>query len=771
MLRTARLLRLSRTLRLLHLDLVQPDVPVSERDWFAQCRIRQFRECPILTADALRSVIGVWLLMPTGDGLIALATIALIALLSGQAILHRSLRPPVARPQQRLLHVQATMVVRGLIWSLILHSLVRSAGADLGPVLLFGLGALLLDLLFMLAFPLTAVISGALLVAGIASGLAAIPSVTDSLVLVLALMTLAGLHYASFHLYHLFATRRLRSKRLRDANETIHSLLTQYDEHGADALIEVDEDGRVRRPSPRLCEILARTRIELEGCSIADLFEPGRERSALLGCARRQHQFRDQVVPLTIRGERHWWSVSGCAMHDVQGRRCGFRYFAQDVTAQRENEERIRVMATRDNLTGLVNRTIFTERLAEALASRKPGMECGVLFIDLDSFKLVNDTYGHAAGDAVLIEAARRIEGLLGPEMIAARLGGDEFAVLVCGVTHQLELAALGGTIVSTLSMPIVRDDMVLPCGASVGVAIGPEHGEDGSTLLRAADIALYEAKARGRRMSVLFHPDLLRGLQEQRELEMDLRMAMARGQFEMWYQPIVDLASRHTVGYEALLRWHHPERGIVSPGQFVPMAEEAGIMGPIGAWALRTALTQAATWQSNLIIAVNVSAAQLRCDDFIIEVEEALTATGIAPQRLELEITESLLLDECEGQLDRLRRLQTLGVRIALDDFGTGYSSLSYLRRFAFDKLKVDRSFVSDIVHDAESRAIVETVLRLARQFRMETTAEGIECDAQLAALVAMGCDQAQGYLFDRPKPAEALPKTAAAADYSAAA
>jgi len=277
--------------------------------------------------------------------------------------------------------------------------------------------------------------------------------------------------------------------------------------------------------------------------------------------------------------------------------------------------------------------------------------------------------------------------------------------------------------------------------------------------LLRAADIALYEAKSQGRGVSVMFHPRLLVELQDRRDLESDLRTALEKGQFEICYQPLVDIASRRTSGYEALLRWHHPVRGAVPPDVFIPMAEEAGLIVPIGNWVLRQALAEAATWHEDLTIAVNVSPAQMRGEVLLGQVVNALASSGVAPERLELEITESLLMRECDVHLRMLHRLRAFGVRIALDDFGTGFSSLNYLRRFPFDKLKIDRSFVAGIVDEPDSRSIVETVLSLARNFRMDTIAEGIETEAQLAQLAQMGCGQAQGFLFDKAIPADRIP------------
>jgi diguanylate cyclase (GGDEF)-like protein/PAS domain S-box-containing protein len=744
----------------LRLDLIRHEVPDRDRDWYARCRIQHFSAFPWGAADAVRGVFALWLMLPAPDRAIGAALAALVAISVAGLALHRALERPVARAERRLAQIRVFLLVRGLIWSGIAAVLVQHAGPNLGVVVFFLVGALVFDLLLTMALPLVGLVSGALLVLGTTGALLWHGEGDAAHIGVATVMALAGLHQAMFNLYYLFATRRLRTHRLRLANETIQALLRQYDEHGADALVEVDSEGHLQRPSARLCELLGRSCAELEGIAFAAIFEAGHERDVLLGAAQRQHRFRNQVVPLRVGGERRWWSISGAAVFDGAGREEGLRCFAQDVTEQRANEERIRIMAMRDNLTGLVNRAIFTDRLAEALGRLGiGGAECAVLFLDLDSFKLVNDTYGHAAGDTVLIEVAARIEGLLGRDMLAARLGGDEFAVLAWNVTDRAVLTRLGEALVTELAKPVVREDVVLPCGASVGLAIGPEHGRNGPTLLRAADIALYEAKARGRGASVLFHPRLLHELQERRELEMDLRVALERGQFELWYQPLIDIATRRTSGYEALLRWNHPKRGMVMPAQFVPLAEELGLIGAIGEWALREALAEAATWDERLTIAVNVSPAQMRGEALLTQVVGALAASGVAPERLELEITETLLMEDGEAHLRTLHRLRALGVRIALDDFGTGFSSLNYLRRFPFDKLKVDRSFVSAIVAEPESRAIVDTVLSLAREFRMKTTAEGIESEDQLAALNAMGCTQAQGFLFDQPLPRGRIP------------
>ena len=425
---------------------------------------------------------------------------------------------------------------------------------------------------------------------------------------------------------------------------------------------------------------------------------------------------------------------------------------------RREAEERIRFMASCDTLTGLANRSVFKTRLDSEAADAALGRMCAVLFLDLDCFKEINDMFGHNAGDVVLIEAAQRIGALLGPHEIAGRMGGDEFAVIL-HVASATEAQERADAIVEVLSQPVGIEGATISSGASIGVALCPVHARDGDGLLRAADMALYDAKSAGRGRSRMFDTELERRLGERRSLEADLRQALGRGELEVQYQPLHDIASRRAIGYEALLRWHHPQRGPVAPSDFIPIAEETGLIVPIGEWVLREALAEAARWPEDLTLAVNVSPAQLQGDALTRQVVGALAMSGVAPRRLELEITETLLMHDSESHRRLLHQLRGIGVRIALDDFGTGYSSLNYLRSFPFDKLKIDRSFVIDLAESADSRAIVTTVLALARRFRMETIAEGVEDEAQLAALAEMGCQQAQGFLFSKAVPAAQLP------------
>jgi diguanylate cyclase (GGDEF)-like protein/PAS domain S-box-containing protein len=427
-----------------------------------------------------------------------------------------------------------------------------------------------------------------------------------------------------------------------------------------------------------------------------------------------------------------------------------------DVTRYREAEAHIRHLAHHDALTGLANRALFRERLGRALAAaRRRGGPVAVLCLDLDRFKPVNDTLGHPVGDALLRAVAARLLACVREGDTAARLGGDEFAVLQAGAGQPEAAGALARRLVEALSAPYEVLGHQVVVGASVGVALAPGDGRDPDELLKRADMALYRAKADGRGTFRSFEPGMDARLQARRLLELDLRKALAAGELELHYQPLVDLRTGAVSALEALLRWRHPARGLVPPGEFVPLAEEIGLIVPVGGWVLRRACADAAGWPGGVRVAVNLSAAQFRGRELVAAVVGALAAAGLAPARLELEITETVLLRDGEATLATLRELRALGVRIAMDDFGTGYSSLGYLRSFPFDKIKIDRCFVRDLGASADCEAIVRAVTGLGGSLGIATTAEGVETEEQLERLRAEGCDEAQGFHLGRPMPA----------------
>ncbi|WP_052341245.1 sensor domain-containing protein [Salinarimonas rosea] len=430
----------------------------------------------------------------------------------------------------------------------------------------------------------------------------------------------------------------------------------------------------------------------------------------------------------------------------------------EDVTEREQVAARISHAAHHDVLTGLANRASLKAHIDETLHA-PCASPFGVLLIDLDRFKAVNDTFGHAIGDALLVEVAERMHAHVRQEDVVARLGGDEFAVLARGRGREQgdereACEALARRLLETLIEPFSIDGRQIVIGASIGVALAPAHGREVDELLRNADTALYRVKADGRNGWRIFDGDLDAAARARRELTRDLREAMGRDQLSLHFQPIVDIASREAVGVETLLRWHHPERGMVSPAVFIPLLEETGLITPVGDWVIHQACREARALPEHVSLAVNVSPAQLRNRGLLDVVLSALEETGLAPERLELEVTETVLLDDDQALLADLRRVKALGVRISLDDFGTGYSSLSYLRMFPFDKIKIDKSFVNDFVEREDCAAIVCSIIALARSLDMVCTAEGVETETQATMLRAAGCDLAQGYLFSRPMP-----------------
>jgi diguanylate cyclase (GGDEF)-like protein/PAS domain S-box-containing protein len=439
--------------------------------------------------------------------------------------------------------------------------------------------------------------------------------------------------------------------------------------------------------------------------------------------------------------------------------RDGFLVAIVDITERRKAEARIAYMAHHDGLTNLANRELYQERLKQALErTASTEKRVAVMCIDLDLFKNVNDSFGHPMGDRLLQAVAERLGAQTRGGDLAARLGGDEFAVILSNDVTPSQASDFAKRLIETLSAPYVIDGNELVIGASVGIALSPGDGTSSEELMKNGDMALYRAKQDGGGVHRFFEKEMDRQAQKRRDLEQDLRRAFAHGEFELHYQPLVDLASNRINAFESLLRWRHPHKSMVSPADFIPVAEDIGLIVPLGEWVLREACAEAAKWPDGIKVAVNLSAVQFRSRNLVQVVVSALAQSGLAPTRLELEITESIFLAETEANLATLHQLRALGVSISMDDFGTGYSSLSYLRSFPFDKIKIDRSFVKDLIERSDCVAIVRAISGLGRSLNITTTAEGVETTEQLDWLRAEGCNQVQGFLFSAARPASEI-------------
>ncbi len=558
--------------------------------------------------------------------------------------------------------------------------------------------------------------------------------------------------------------RAVNAIRIEENAEVIKLLLRDFEENASDWLWETDAKLTLQHISTRLAQVAGKSREALAGRFPQVLFgsmtkadqQGGTPLARLNRYIGERSPFRDLVVPVVIDGEERSWMLTGKPIVDKAGRFVGYHGVGSDVTVVRRSQEQIAFLARHDSLTRLPNRVLFNEMLhLGCTRAEEDGL--ALLCLDLDDFKSVNDTMGHATGDGILIAVSERLRGCIRDGDIAARLGGDEFAIIL--KTKDIEeVAAVARRLCERVSRPYHFDGRLVEIGVSIGVTLAPRDGATPHLLMKNADLALYRAKADGRAIWRLYDVEMDERVQDRRSLQTDLRQALARGEFYLAFQPIIDFQSKRIVAAEALLRWYHPERGQLSPAEFIPMAEGAGLIAPIGAWVLRQACAIAATWPKDVHVSVNLSPLQFRDEELINEVDAALAESGLEPARLELEITETTVLETNNQTIEALLELHGRGIRIALDDFGTGYSSLSYLRRFPFNKIKIDRSFIRDLGQEKDDASIILAIIGLATSMKMVVTAEGVETEAQADFLSANGCTQAQGFLFYRPLSAEAI-------------
>ncbi|RVT40337.1 putative bifunctional diguanylate cyclase/phosphodiesterase [Sphingobium algorifonticola] len=553
---------------------------------------------------------------------------------------------------------------------------------------------------------------------------------------------------------------------LADKREVVSLLLREYEDSGSDWLWQTDSLRRITGVSPRFAATMGVTPADLEGKPLLQIlagrdWETGDFTPVLRDLAerlKRRESFSNVVLPVEVGQETHWLELSASPRYSDQGDYIGFRGVGSDVTEQRESANRIAQLARFDPLTNLPNRLQLSEALATAIdAVMKWNSRCAFLMVDLDRFKSVNDTLGHQVGDKLLEQVAARLIEICGPHETCGRIGGDEFAIVMRDFGDPVRIAQLANTVIDILSQPYDVDDNLLYIGASVGSAMAPRDGSSTETLIRSADLALYRAKDEGGGIHCQYEPKLHIHAEERRTLEIALREALEKDQLHVVYQPVVNARTGACEGFETLVRWTHPEMGAISPAKFIPVAEDARLIAPIGEWVLRTACQEAMHWPSDIRVAVNVSAEQLHNHQFVACVISALAQSGLPAHRLELEVTESVFMREGTVATQVLDQLLGLGIRLSLDDFGTGYSSLGYLSRTKFTTIKIDRSFVVNAAKNVpEALAIVRAVVALADSLGMATTAEGVETEAEVDMVNALGCTKIQGYFFGRPMPAE---------------
>ncbi len=555
---------------------------------------------------------------------------------------------------------------------------------------------------------------------------------------------------------------RLVEHGVQEKDEVVSLLLREFEENEADWLWQIDTARRVRSISPRFAYALGCDQSEAEGKPLLELiagesWETGKFATSLHDLAellKHRESFSNQIVQVSVRGENKWWELSGTPMRDERDNFLGFRGVGSDVTEQRESSEKIAYLARYDTLTALPNRMQIHEALGEALRyADQWRTRCAFLMIDLDRFKAVNDSLGHLVGDKLLAQVSSRLQEIVGQEHLCGRLGGDEFAIVIRDATDRDVVERVARQIIDDLTQPYRVDQHTLYVGASVGSAIGPRDGNTVEEIMRNADLALYRSKDEGGGEHFRFEPYLHQSADERRQLESSLREAMERDELLLNFQPVVGAHDEQVVSFEALLRWNSKEHGFVSPGKFVPLAEETRLIVPIGQWVLRQSCMEARNWPEHIKVNVNVSPEQLLEPGFSDEVVSALSDSGLRPERLEVEVTESIFLRDASVAREALEQVMALGCSVALDDFGTGYSSLGYLRKLRFSTIKVDRTFVQGAAQgSAESIAIIRAVVAMAQSLDLTTTAEGVENADEAELLRSLGCDKIQGFYFGRP-------------------
>lgn len=655
----------------------------------------------------------------------------------------------------------ATLML-GLLWAIppTLFSAPATADQQLA-ICLMVMGMMASAILIAAKLPLVTLVFNTILGAAMAAMMVRTGS---PLLTALPLVCCLWLNIGSISNGRAYLRRKHAELQLEERNEVISVLLKEFEQSGADWLWQIDSAKRLWQVSPRLARAANSNVATLEGTSLIRLLAGGtweggrqsRELADLLDRLNAREAFSDLVVPVQVDGEQRWWRLSAAPRYDDRGVFSGFRGVGSDVTEQRRSDDRIYRMARYDALTGLPNRLHLNEALSRTLArALSDDRRCGLMLIDLDRFKAVNDTLGHPVGDRLLVQVATRLRALLGDQGLCGRLGGDEFAVVLGDIADFGMLDTLGGRIIEVLSAPYEVGEHVLHIGASVGSAVGPLDGRTVETLIRNADLALYRAKDDGRGVHRRYEQKLHAEAERRRMIEFALRSAIDRGQFSLAYQPIVNTEDGRIQGFEALLRWQHPEDGPRLPATFIRRAEESGMIVEIGDWVIARVAETLARWGADGTgqrLAVNISQRELDHALFFRRLHHAMRAARAPAALLELEISESLAMRCSREVLDALALLRGDGATISIDNFGTGYSNLARLRELPIDRIKLDRSVIEHIATRAEARTIAHAVISLVHGLGCEAVAEGIESDAQANVLRVIGCDVLQGYAIAPP-------------------
>ncbi|GAB5347924.1 EAL domain-containing protein [Alteriqipengyuania sp. 357] len=667
-------------------------------------------------------------------------------------------RPRVS-PREAAVHM-AGAVILGLGWAMLLPLLFYTSSlqwlavgwtlvtiASLGVVLAIG------------AVPMASAIF--FLLIGASGAICCVLAGYPSLLGMVALHVMFGLA-ATWVRSETFLRLSMAQTTMTEKSDTVSLLLREFEENEADWLWQIDKSRRVRSASPRFAFALGESAGALEGRPFFELisgehWENGPSTQSLRELAeyiKAQQSFSNLLVQVDVGGEPRWWELSGTPIMGHKGEYLGYRGVGSDVTEQRRSSEKIAYLARYDTLTGLPNRLMLHETLGEAMDhARQQRRRCAFIMVDLDRFKAVNDSLGHQVGDRLLEQVSKRLGEIASDNEICGRLGGDEFGIVVRDAEDFCKIDAIARRVIERLSQPYEVDRHTLFVGASAGSALAPRDGKGVEELMRNADLALYRAKDDGRGVHFAYEPSLHAHAEERRQLEFALRKALEKDELHLNFQPVVDAQSEEVVSFEALVRWRSEEHGLVSPSKFIPVAEETRLILPIGTWVMNQACREAMAWPAHVKINVNVSPEQLVQPEFVDIVVLALSTSGLDPQRLEIEVTESIFLNDAEVARIALARVMALGCKVALDDFGTGYSSLGYLRKLQFSTIKVDRSFVQGAAQgSSESLAIVRAVVAMAKSLEMRTTAEGVETEEEAALVRNMGCDRIQGFHFGRP-------------------